>query len=385
MKFNFDKKYASMALYFFLALAGAILFYVLLNNFSVVFSWIGVLGSLLSPFVYAFCMAYLLNPLMKVFERWYDKCDKKKKLQKPKRGICILLTYVSTIAVITLFIIVISPQIRDSLYNLYQSLQAWIPKAGLWVQEIINNTEISQTITTQINKFSESLGKLLLELSGSSLSSIWLGVKSVTTVVYNIVIGLIISVYMLSGKENFYSQTQKIMKAFMPRHSINRLNCICHDANQIFSSFIIGKIVDSIIVGVICTLAMQIMQLPFAALIGVIVGITNIIPYFGAWLGGIVGALILLVVNPMQSLIFIIFVIVLQQVDGNIISPKILSNSTGISSFWVMFAIIIGGGLFGIAGMFIGVPVFALIYSLFRAFINRKVSEKEEIQKTVKY
>jgi predicted PurR-regulated permease PerM len=194
----------------------------------------------------------------------------------------------------------------------------------------------------------------------------------------NIVLGLIISIYLLFDRERFFAQTKKLMAAILPRRANTLVTEIAQESHTIFQGFIVGKIIDSIIIGILCYIFMALLQFDFALLISVIVGVTNVVPYFGPFIGAIPGILILYIVEPKQALWFLIFIFLLQQFDGNILGPKILGDSIGISAFWVVFSITLFSGIFGILGMFIGVPLFALLYSLvkrFTAFLLRRKGE----------
>ncbi len=376
MKFEFNRRYTTIAIYAFLVLAGAISFNAVVTNFSTVLSGLGVAVTLIMPFIIGFCIAYLINPLMKQFERLYARIDKNKKFEKKYRIFSIIAAYALALAFITLFVCIISPQIKDSVLTLSRNIQIWTPKFVERVQALVKDTQFSEVLGQQINNFTNSFGNLILQYSTISIATILGGVKNVTVMVSNIILGIISSIYMLNDKEKFSSQIKKLLAVCLSKPRADKVISIFSDANKIFSGFLIGKILDSLIIGILCTVGMSIFRLPFAALVGFIVGITNVIPYFGAIFGGIIGFFIILVVSPVKALWFGLFIIVLQQIDGNIIGPKILSSSTGISVFWVIFAIVIGGGLFGVMGMLLGVPAFALIYALTRSYINRKMEEK---------
>ncbi len=377
MKFDFNTKHTTTAVYAFLVIACAIIFNAFVTNFETVLDYAGIAISLIMPFIIGFCIAYLLNPLMKTYETLCGRLDKKGKTAKYRRVISVILAYLTVVLLITVFICIISPQIKDSVVTLVRNVQVWMPKFIEYIHPIIKDSQIVEVLSQQLSGIFNNLGNLLLEYSGNSISGILGGVKNVTGMLSNILLGFIISVYMLLGKEKFASQIKKLMTVCMRPARADKIIAVCDDAHKIFSSFLMGKIVDSIIIGVLCTIGMSILRLPFAALVGFIVGVTNVIPYFGAFFGGIIGILIILVVSPIKALWFGIFILVLQQIDGNVIGPRILSSSTGLSAFWVIFAIIIGGGLFGIVGMFLGVPAFALIYALVRSYINKKMEEKQ--------
>ena len=376
MKFEFNKKYVTLAVYTFAVIACSILFYMFIKGFDTVQWYVSRILKILAPFLYGFCIAYLINPIMVRIEKFLRHLDKKGKLKSIYRAISILISLLSLFAFIALFIVIAGPQIKNSLLTLYNRIQEWTPKAIDYVESIVTNTEFASILEEQINKYISTLSSLVISASKISITSVWGSVKSITTVLYNFIIGFVIAIYMLSGKENFIYNIKKVLFTFMSKSHASSIINTSSRAHKIFSEYIQGKIIDSVIVGIICAVGMFILRLPFAALIGLIVDITNIIPYFGAWIGAIIGALFILIVSPIQALIFLVFVLVLQQLDANVLSPKILSDSTGISPFWVMFAILIGGGFFGIIGMFVGVPVFALIYAIAVSYIDEKYKKK---------
>ena len=200
--------------------------------------------------------------------------------------------------------------------------------------------------------------------------------KNLTTGLTNLVLGIIISVYFLVGKERFFAQIKKFLYALLPKDLVGRLIDITHTSNRIFSGFISGKILDSLIIGILCFVGMSIFRMPMAMLVSVIVGVTNIIPYFGPFIGAIPSALIVFLVDPIKALWFVVFVVCLQQFDGNILGPRILGDSIGMPAFWVVFSILLFGGYLGVLGMFIGVPTFAVIYSIFKLWTEGRLSRK---------
>ena len=211
---------------------------------------------------------------------------------------------------------------------------------------------------------------------GNLATTLYNGVFSVMRFLFEFMIGIIISIYLMSSKELFSGQSKKIAYALFEENKANHLIRNMRFVHKTFIGFLSGKIVDSIIIGILCFLGTSFLEIPYAILVSVIVGVTNIIPFFGPYLGAIPCAILILMISPIHCLYFVIFIIILQQIDGNIIGPKILGNSTGISSFWVIFAITIFGGLFGIPGMVIGVPVFAIIYAGFRSYFHRMLRKK---------
>lgn len=211
------------------------------------------------------------------------------------------------------------------------------------------------------------------------------GVIGAVRIVFNVVIGIIISIYVLMSKESFIGQSKKLVYAIFPGKQANAIIHTVHKSNEIFGGFISGKILDSLIIGILCFICLYLMKMPYTVLVSVIVGVTNVIPFFGPYLGAVPSAILIMLANPIQGLYFILFILVLQQVDGNIIGPKILGDSTGLSSFWVVFAILIGGGVFGIPGMIIGVPVFAVIFYIIRNILNYALKRKQLPQDSESY
>ena len=217
------------------------------------------------------------------------------------------------------------------------------------------------------------------------IMTISMSVYSILRQFWNFIIGFIISIYLIASKELYAAQAKKIVYAFLPLETANRLISNVRFAHKTFGGFFVGKILDSIIIGIICFVIINFLNMPFSVLISVIIGVTNIIPFFGPFLGAIPSILLILFIDPMQALYFLIFVIILQQVDGNIIGPKILGSSTGLSSFWVIFSITLFGGMFGIFGMIIGVPVFAVIFAFFKSLVEFRLTNRNLHPETNKY
>ena len=372
MKPEFNKKYTTIAIYAFLVIAAAICFWGLLNNYSQVMALVSRFFKILVPFVNGFIIAYLVNPVVNTFEKWFLRMKVKDPTAKKWRIASIVVSYVVILGAITGFCILIVPQIGESIAMFALQVQEWAPKAYDFIYGFIKNTAYEQYVSETLEKLVRTVVDLALNYSGDSISALYFGVKNVAIAIINLILGFIISIYMLYSKERFIRQGKLLVSAFLSKEKSGRVLEISSDAHSIFSKFIGAKIVDSIIVGVVCTVGMWILRLPYAELIGFIVGISNLIPYFGTWIGAIICTLMVMVVSPIKALWFVILIAVIQQIDNSIITPKIVGDSTGISPFWVMFAIIVGGGLFGIAGMLLGVPVFALVYSLFAAFVKRK-------------
>jgi predicted PurR-regulated permease PerM len=279
------------------------------------------------------------------------------------------------------------PQLTESVLGIVNTFPSNADGLTNWVvntfklsnktAEFINNN----IVTNMTNWFMDNLVPSMSEV----MSGVSTGLISVLLILKNLLLGLIICIYFLNGKEMFAAQTKKIIFAILKKE---RAEFVIHESkfiNRTFSGFIIGKIVDSIIIGIICFIGLTIMKMPYTLLISVIVGVTNVIPFFGPFIGAIPSTIIILLESPIQALYFVIFIQILQLADGNFIGPKILGDSTGIPSFWVIFAILLGGGLFGFVGMIIGIPIFAVIYAYVGRYVRFKLEQKNLPSDTVNY
>ena len=277
------------------------------------------------------------------------------------------------------------PQLVVSIFSLVESADSYMNEVSQWVSGLLkDNPVIARNFMQVYEQFSAQLVNWVQNIALPHLVTMMTGVVTTVSVVVDILIGIIIALYILNGKETFCAQAKKMTYSLF---SIERANSIIERVahiHRVFGGFITGKLIDSLIIGVLCFIGMRIMmavgllgiESSYALLISVIIGITNIIPFFGPFIGAVPSAILIMVVSPLQALYFVIFIIILQQIDGNILGPKILGNSTGLSSFWVMFAILIFGGRFGFVGMAIGVPLFAVIYSIVSEYINHLLKKR---------
>lgn len=340
-------------------------------------------------------LAYLLNPVMKFCE---GKCSNllrgrvksEEKLKKTSRGVGVICAILFLIAVIGLLIAAIVPGVISSVMSLVDTLPGNIQSFLRWVQSIdFGNEEmterLSKLITSATRDFGDWATKKLLPEAQTYITQISSGVYSFVRSLLNFVIGIIVAIYVMSIQETLIGQSKKILYAvFKPKHC-NIIIEVAREAHRIFGGFITGKLLDSAIIGCICYIGCLILNIPDTLLVAVIIGMTNVIPFFGPIIGAIPCIFLVIVQSPIHALYLLIFVIVLQQVDGNIIGPKILGDSTGLSSFWVMFAILIGGGNFGFLGMLLGVPVMGVIYYLVRRLTNYGVRRRNLPEDTEQY
>mgnify|MGYP001154601515 CR=1 FL=1 len=336
-------------------------------------------------------IAYLLNPILRISERLVTAATGNRLSRRTGRAIALILTYLFSLFILTVFFSIVIPQIAASIASIAGQVPGWILSPQTLINQLISEYDLYniQNVQPDIwNKVVETATKLLSTASAmvtNAIPHVLSATMSVTTSLLNVIVGVIISIYLLLSKERFFAQTKKLLSALMPRRVVDKLAEIAHQSNEIFSGFISGKVLDSFIIGLICFAGMTLLRLPYATLISVIVGVTNVIPYFGPFIGALPSILILLLIDPIKALWFGIFVLVLQQVDGNIIGPKILGDSTGLSAFWVIFSITVFSSLMGVLGMFIGVPLFAVIYSLVRQFCEWRLAGKGMPTRTEDY
>lgn len=337
-------------------------FYMALSNFDALRAQLRAWLGILSPFVWGLVIAYLLDAPVRFFE---SKLGGRRKLS-------ILISYVLAFLVVGFLLRMVLPQIGDSLFLLAGRIPSYLDNLSVLMQ----NSRLDELgLDKVLGSYQELLEKATGMVSSFLPKIVGYGV-AIGNGFISAVTALISSVYMLMGKDRLLRQLRKAVLALLPLPRARSVLEVCSHANRVFGGFIIGKIIDSSIIGVLCFVCMTLLRLPFAVLISVIVGVTNIIPFFGPFIGAVPSILILLIVDPIAALKFAVFVLLLQQFDGNILGPKILGDSTGLSALWVLVAIIVSGGLFGFAGMVVGVPVFAVLYALASSFFARRLREK---------
>lgn len=389
--FKWDKKYLYWGVTAFTVVACAILFYMALNYIPALGGAIGSLLKILSPFIWGLVISYLLNPLTKamekqVFSPLIDRINRRRgrKTQgiRLARGLSVFLSEIVLLAVLTALVYLIIPQLYNSIEMIVQNSNVYFYNINEWVTRLLEDyPEIEQYARSTLGEANKDLiGWLqtsVLPRLGSIVTNVTAGMYYLLMGIYNLVIGIIVSVYILSNMENFVAGAKRLLYSLFRLETAEKLREGIAFTDQTFMGFINGKLLDSAIVGLICYIVCAILNMPYALLVSVIVGVTNIIPFFGPFIGAIPSAVIILMVSPPKCLIFIIFIIILQQLDGNIIGPKILGNTIGINGFWVMFAIILGTGLFGFWGMLLGVPVFVVIYTAIGGMISRRLREND--------
>lgn len=342
------------------------------------------LGNILStlyPFLLGLFIAYLINPLVDFFNKKLFKGLFRIKKAGLSKGLSVLLSYILVISLITVCLFYIVPQIVESLMQ----LSTFIESAQTGYNKIVDfmdnlNDQYPQwklnTVIDFIEDIPEQMEKWLKELAVSVLPKLYSTSVSIISGIVNTLIAIMVSVYMLLDKPKLINNIKKAIYAIFPESRADKILVVSAECNKIFGNFIIGKMIDSIIIGILCWIIMTIIGIPYALVISVIVGITNMIPYFGPFIGAIPGILLLLIVDFSYAVIFAILIVVLQQFDGLYLGPKILGESTGLRPIWIIFAITVGGSVAGVAGMFLGVPVTAVIAYLLSTAMEKKLKKR---------
>lgn len=387
MKINIDKKHISLGITSFLVVASSICFYYLLFHGDRFLGKINAILVIASPVIYGIIFAYLLTPIVNSIEKklliplFTKSSEMNSKKKKWMRFLSVLMTVIIVILFIYGFFSILIPNVISSVKSISFAFPIYVNNLMHFADKYFEaNPDIealfNQLVSTYSVEIDKYLNNTIIPQMESLLKTVSLSLISVLKAMWNLIIGLIISIYVLCSKEIFAGQSKKIIYAIFSIKTANSLIKDFRFISDTFIGFISGKIVDSIIIGIICFIGTSLLKIPYALLVSVIVGITNIIPFFGPYLGAIPSAILILMINPIKCITFIIFILILQQVDGNFIGPKILGQSTGLSGFWVIFSITIFGGLFGFLGMIIGVPFFAVVYAMTRRIIDRMLKKR---------
>ncbi|MCI8483258.1 MAG: AI-2E family transporter [Lachnospiraceae bacterium] len=362
-------------------------FFFLIYRYHGVTQLLDKLMLILQPIIIGLILAYLMTPIVNFEERHLlplmkEKMKNQKKAEKLVRGLSVTGALVFVIVIIGVLLQMVIPELYRSINGMIGTLPRQVNSFMDWLSEYISSdSEISGYLEMGLTKgteFFENWARTeFLPQTKNIIAGLTSGVIIAVKLLFNVVIGIIISIYVLMSKETFIGQSKKIVYAVFPGRQANAIIHTVHKSNEIFGGFISGKILDSLIIGLLCFGCLSVMKMPYTVLVSVIVGVTNVIPFFGPYLGAVPSAILIMLANPVKGLYFIIFIVVLQQIDGNIIGPKILGDSTGLSSFWVVFAILCFGGIFGIPGMIIGVPVFAVIFYIIRNILDYILKKKQ--------
>lgn len=360
--------------------AFGIVFYQLLQNISPLLRVFSALRVVVTPLIYGFVIAYLLNIPFK----WYQ--DKVFASLKKKGGLTarmikhlsVLLAYITVLAIIVFLFWIILPQLLTSAKLLIQNIPYYINSAETVINRFVEDFELQSYYSghltgswiTVLERYTGQIDELIPNLIDQ--------VMNLTSIVFNLFIGIACSVYLIYSKETLIRQGKRLLRAYGPARYNARILELGSRTNFLFTRFIAGNLLDSMIVGILCFIGMSVFRFPYPLLVSVIVGVTNLIPIVGPFIGAIPGSLIILIVDPVKAALFLLFILALQQIDGNVIKPRLFGNQVGLPSLWVLIAIVVGGRLFGIVGMLAGVPVVALIYSIVRENVDKKLADESE-------
>ena len=366
-----NQKYVKLGLTGVAVIVVSLLCFFLLFRLQAVFAGFGAVMGILAPFVCGAVIAYILTPVCNRIEQWLERLMPAKKKGGSYAGPAIALSLILALALIWGLITLVIPQVWQSVVSIANAIPGELASANTKLHDLLQSQpelqaywdEFSGRVSQEIEKW---LRGDLLPSMGAFISGVSSQIAVVFSVAKNLFLGVLISIYFLASRKQFAAQGRMLLCAIFPRRWASLIEEEVRYADRMFNGFLMGKLLDSAIIGAICFVVTTLLGFDSAALISVVVGVTNIIPFFGPFIGAIPCAILLLLSNPMHCVYFLIFIVILQQVDGNIIGPRILGNTTGLSSFWVLFAILLFGGLWGIVGMIVGVPLFAVLYDIVR-------------------
>ena len=393
------KDYYYKGLAVFLTVAMCILFFFVVFRLEELGHYVKMVVNILMPFIYGAVIAYLLTPVCKVIQTYLeDKTqlqrrppEKAKKLKSLFKGISILLSILLFCLIIYALIAMLVPQLVNSVLLLVDAMPGYIQTASIWLEKLVEDNPVMlryvEQYSTDIMDYVQNFAKTsLLPNINNIITGVSASLLTMIGVAKNLIIGLIVAVYFLNSRELFCRQARLMTHAIFRDREMTeeekasgkeqKAEWIIRETNvlnEYLGGFVKGKLLDSLIIGLICMIFTAVVEMPYAVLVSVIIGVTNIIPFFGPFIGAIPTAVLILMVSPIQCVYFVVFIIVLQQFDGNILGPKILGNTTQLSSFWVLFAILLFGGVFGIVGMIVGVPIFGFVYHLIRDWMHDRL------------
>lgn len=396
MKKKFENKYIYAGITGFCVLAAVMICTFVFIHIDVVFAWIGRLNSALTPVYIGLVIAYLLSPLVNKVERnifiplFYKIMKKRKAVRSVSRAVSVTVVLLLSIVVLCWLIMLVVPEVVDSIISLTDSLPGYYQKIVNSVNEMKGkHPEIARQLAESTKAIYEPLFSLLQDklvpTGTSAVAMISDGLINAMGVLFNIVIGIIISIYLMAGKERFCAQAKRMLYSVLSIRYAESLLRLGKDVNWSFAKFFSGKIIDSIIVAIFTFIVFSIAAMPYTALISVLVGVTNLIPFFGQYIGAIPSIVLVFLVSPVKGVICAVLIIVIFQIDGNILGPKIIGESIGLGSFWILFSILVFGSLFGILGMICAVPIFAVVYKTVKNWSADRLGRKGLPQNTESY
>ena len=348
---------------------------------SEIWSFVKFIIKIFMPFIVGLAIAFVLNVLMNTIEnKWFKKWNTTTKVKRP-------ISLLISIAIVLGFIVFLLLLIIPNLQNTIELFADSIPTYSRNLQNLLNGWGINADVISEIREVLDSLGTSLSEYiknNSNQVIDVTLGIASnVVTGFVNITIGFVFAIYFLAQKEKIASQFSKVMDAYLPNKKISKIKEIATLSNKVFSHFVSGQCIEAIIIGILCFLGMVLLRLPYASTISVLVGFTALIPVFGAFIGTIFGAFLIFMISPLQAIIFVMFIIILQQLEGNLIYPKVVGKSVGLPGIWVLVAVTVGASINGVLGMLLSVPICSIIYSILATNVRIKIGDKNKQNKKV--
>lgn len=378
------KRYLRMGITIFVSLAAVVAFYFIVLRYQGLKTYLEIVSLALQPVMVGIVIAYVLCPVAKFLERQFRRG---KWLSRAARPLSVLFTLIFAFGILGLFCALILPQVVDSIRSLVVDLPGMLEVQLTRLESYLEeDSDAASTVMQMIASVETFLMTWIKENLFATVSNVAVSVLSIGSAIVNLVVSIVVTVYLLLDRERYLGQCKKLFYAVSRNKRFNRVVMeVVHQADQIFSGFISGKLLDSLIVGIICFVCLTVLKMPYALLVSVIVGVTNIIPMFGPFIGAIPSAFLILLVSPSKCIIFLIFIIILQQLDGNVIGPRILGNSTGLSALYVTVAMLLFGKLMGFVGMIVGVPLFATLYYIVKRLAEYSLKRQGMPMSTAEY
>lgn len=378
------KRYLRMGITIFVSLAAVVAFYFIVLRYQGLKTYLDIVSLALQPVMVGIVIAYVLCPVAKFLERQFRRG---KWLSRAARSLSVLFTLIFAFGILGLFCALILPQVVDSIRSLVVDLPGMLEVQLTRLESYLEeDSDAASTVMQMIASVETFLMTWIKENLFATVSNVAVSVLSIGSAIVNLVVSIVVTVYLLLDRERYLGQCKKLFYAVSHNKRFNRVVMeVVHQADQIFSGFISGKLLDSLIVGIICFVCLTVLKMPYALLVSVIVGVTNIIPMFGPFIGAIPSAFLILLVSPSKCIIFLIFIIILQQLDGNVIGPRILGNSTGLSALYVTVAMLLFGKLMGFVGMIVGVPLFATLYYIVKRLAEYSLKRQGMPMSTAEY
>ena len=376
MKIDWNRKYTTVAVYSFIVIACSIVFYLISSQVKVFSNKISAFIAILYPFIIGFAIAYLLNFILKFIENRIISEKMRGKSPARVRAISMLLTYLVAGTLCYLFVHFVWPELLESIIGLFNDIPNYVNNATVMINKLIEEFNLTPASMEILESKWKELTDFIMNFMTDIIPVIGNTIMVVISSLWNIVLGVIVSIYLLKDKEKFFAISKKITYAVFNREHSYKILELTHRANKIFGKFLGGKILDSFIIAIITFVVLTIFKMPYTLLVTVIVGVTNVIPFFGPFFGAIPSVILVRFVSPIKAFWLLIIILIIQQLDGNVIGPKILGDSIGVSAFWILFALLIAGKFLGLVGMLLGVPLFAFIYSIIKDVTEERLDKK---------